>query len=97
MGALWALPAALLNITPAGYNPSSLLALLGAGLVPLGFGHTLYNAAVRKTHATVANLIATQEVTGGILLGALFLSQIPQANEIAGALIALLGIALVLV
>lgn len=97
MGALWALPAALLNITPAGYNSGSLLALLAAGLVPLGFGHTLYNAALRKTHATVANLIATQEVTGGILLGALFLNQIPHANELVGALVALAGIALVLI
>lgn len=96
-GALWALPAALLFLTPAGYIPKSLLALLLAGLIPLGLGHTLYNAALRRTHATVANLIATQEVTGGILLGAIFLNQIPQSNEIAGALIALLGIALVLV
>jgi drug/metabolite transporter (DMT)-like permease len=45
----------------------------------------------------VVNLIATQEVTGGILLGALFLNQIPQPNEIIGALVALLGIALVLI
>ncbi len=74
-----------------------MLALLLAGLVPLGFGHTLYNAALRRTHATVVNLIATQEVTGGIILGAIFFSQIPQPNEIAGALIALLGIALVLI
>jgi drug/metabolite transporter (DMT)-like permease len=96
-GALWALPAAVLFLTPAGYNPKSLLALLLAGLVPLGLGHTLYNAALRRTHATVVNLIATQEVVGGIILGALFLNQIPQPNEIAGALIALLGIALVLV
>lgn len=97
LGALWALPAALLNITPAGFNPQSLLALLLAGLVPLGFGHTLYNAALRRTHATVVNLIATQEVVGGIILGALFLNQIPQPNEIAGAAISLLGIALVLI
>lgn len=97
MAALWALPAALLNITPAGYNAVSLLALLAAGLVPLGMGHTLYNAALRRMHATTANLITTQEVTGGILLGALFLRQIPTANEVIGALIALLGIVLVLI
>lgn len=97
MGALLALPVALLNLTPAGYNPASLAALFLAGLVPLGLGHTLYNAALRRTHATVVNLIATQEVVGGILLGALFLNQIPQPNEIVGALIALLGIALVLI
>ncbi len=97
LGALWALPAALLALTPAGYNVNSLLALLAAGLIPLGIGHTLYNAAVRRTHATIPNLIATQEVTGGILLGALFLNQIPTANELAGALVALIGIALVLI
>lgn len=96
LAALWALPAAVLNFTPAGYNARSLLALLGAGLIPLGTGHTLYNAALRRTHATTVNLIATQEVTGGVLLGVLFLSQIPQVNEIVGAAVALAGIALVL-
>jgi drug/metabolite transporter (DMT)-like permease len=97
LGALWALPTALLAFTPAGYNTNSLLALLAAGLIPLGIGHTLYNAALRRTHATIPNLIATQEVTGGILLGALFLNQIPTVNELAGVLVALIGIALVLI
>jgi drug/metabolite transporter (DMT)-like permease len=97
MGALWALPAAIIAFTPVGLNPRSLTALFLAGLIPLGFGHTLYNAAVRRTHATIPNLIATQEVTGGILLGALILNQIPQPNELAGALVSLIGIALVLI
>ncbi len=96
LAALWTLPAAALSFTPAGYNARSLLALLGAGLIPLGTGHTLYNAALRRTHATTVNLITTQEVTGGVLLGALFLSQIPQVNEVVGAGVALTGIALVL-
>ncbi len=97
LAALWTLPAALLNLTPAGYRSSSLLALLAAGLIPLGVGHTLYNAALRRTHATTVNLIATQEVTGGVLLGALLLGQMPQVNEIVGAAIALAGIVLVLI
>lgn len=96
LAALWALPAAVLSFTPGGYTLRSVLALLGAGLIPLAAGHTLYNAALRRMHATTANLIASQEVTGGMILGALLLAQIPQANEIAGALVALLGIALVL-
>ncbi len=96
LAALWALPAAVLSFTPAGYNPRSLLALLGAALIPLGTGHTLYNAALRRTHATTVNLVATQEVTGGVLLGALLLNQVPQVNELVGAGVALLGIALVL-
>jgi drug/metabolite transporter (DMT)-like permease len=97
LAALWTLPAAMLSFTPAGYNPRSLLALLAAGLIPLAGGHTLYNAALRRTHATLVNLIATQEVTGGVLLGALLLGQTPQTNEIAGVALALLGIALVLI
>ncbi len=97
LAALWALPAAVASFTPAGYTWRSVAALLGAGLIPLAAGHTLYNAALRRAHATTANLIATQEVTGGMILGALLLGQVPQANEIAGALVALIGIALVLV
>ena len=84
------------TFTPAGYNPKSLLALVAAGLIPLGIGHTLYNASLRRVHATIPNLIATQEVTGGILLGILVLNQIPQPNEIAGVLVSLVGIAIVL-
>ncbi len=95
--ALWALPAAVLTFSPAGLHPQPLLSLLAAGLIPLGVGHTLYNAALRRTHATMVNLIATQEVTGGVLLGALFLGQMPGPNEIAGAVVALAGIALVLI
>lgn len=95
--ALWMLPLAALTFTPAGYHPGPLLALLGAGLLPLAAGHTLYNAALRRTHATTVNLIATQEVTGGVLLGALLLGQIPEANEVLGAAIALAGIFVVLI
>lgn len=96
LAALWALPAAGLTFSPVGVSLKSVLALLAAGLIPLGLGHTLYNAAVRRTHATIVNLIASQEVTGGVFLGAVLLDQLPQTNELAGAAIALLGIALVL-
>ena len=95
--ALFALPAAALSFSPAGVTARSWLAVFLAGLLPLGMGHTLYNAALRRTHATVVNLIATQEVTGGVLLGMIFFGQMPQPNEIAGVLVALVGIALVLI
>ena len=51
----------------------------------------------RRTHATYANLIATQEVTGGVVLGVLLLGQMPTLNSVIGAAVTLLGIALVLV
>jgi drug/metabolite transporter (DMT)-like permease len=94
--AVWALPAAALTLQPAALTLKSVSAVVAAGLIPLGLGHTLYNAALRRTHATIVNLIATQEVTGGIVLGAIFLGQVPQASEIVGAAVALLGIAVVL-
>jgi drug/metabolite transporter (DMT)-like permease len=97
LAALWMLPAVVLSFNPTDLPLRALLAVLAAGLLPLATGHTLYNAALRRTHATIVNLIATQEVTGGMILGALFLGQIPQANEIVGALVALVGIALVLI
>ena len=96
LAALWVLPAAAANFTPAGYTLAPLLAVLALGIIPLGIGHTLYNAALRRTHATTANLIATQEVTLGILLGALILGEMPKLNEMAGVLVTLVGIALVL-
>lgn len=95
--ALWALPAAALTFSPAGVGLGQTAALLAAGVIPLGIGHTLYNAALRRAHATAVNLIASQEVTGGVLLGALFVGQMPQSNELVGAVVALAGIALVLI
>jgi drug/metabolite transporter (DMT)-like permease len=97
IAALFALPAAALSFAPAGVTASSWLAVFLAGLLPLGMGHTLYNAALRRTHATVVSLIATQEVTGGVILGLLFFGQMPQPNEIAGIIVSLIGIALVLI
>lgn len=95
LGALWMLPIAAANFTPSGYTPLSILSVIGLGILPLGFGHTLYNAALRRTHATTVNLIATQEVTGGILLGMLLLGEMPGINEIIGVVVTLAGIALV--
>jgi drug/metabolite transporter (DMT)-like permease len=48
-------------------------------------------------HATYANLIATQEVTGGILLGILLLHEIPPITTIIGVVVALVGIMSVLI
>ncbi|MBX2997741.1 MAG: DMT family transporter [Caldilineaceae bacterium] len=95
MATLWLLPTALLNFSPHGYTLPAILSILALGIFPLGIGHTLYNAALRRVSATYVNLIATQEVTGGILLGVLFLNEMPSFNSIIGALITLGGIILV--
>lgn len=92
---LWLLPTAVINFTPDGYTVRAVLSVLALGLLPLGLGHTLYNAALRRTSATSVNLIATQEVTGGIILGILFLQEIPSAESLIGAVITLIGIIIV--
>ncbi len=95
-GALWLLPLALASFSPAGYTWRAVGSVLALGLVPLGLGHTLYNAALRRTNATLVNLVATQEVTAGIILGIIFLNEIPNLTTVVGVLVALAGIVLVI-
>lgn len=96
LAALWLLPIALYFAFQHSYPLTAIVSVVALGIFPLGLGHTLYNAAVRNVHATYANLIATQEVTGGVLLGILFLHKIPSLNAVVGGIIALIGIAGVL-
>ena len=95
VAALWTLPIAALNLTLPAYGLRQVLAMVGLGIGPLALGHTLYNAALRKAHATSVNLIATQEVTGGVLLGFLLLGEVPSLNSLIGVAITLIGIVLV--
>jgi drug/metabolite transporter (DMT)-like permease len=90
--ALWLLPLAAFFALQHSYPLAAVASVVALGVFPLGLGHTLYNAAVRKVHATYANLIATQEVTMGVLLGVIFLHEIPSVNAVIGGIIALIGI-----
>jgi drug/metabolite transporter (DMT)-like permease len=97
--ALWLLPAAILSLpaTPAGgWGWKQIASLVGLGLGPLALGHTLYNASLRRVHATYVNIIASQEVTGGILLSWLLLAQAPSLNSLIGAFVTLVGTGFVL-
>jgi drug/metabolite transporter (DMT)-like permease len=97
LAALWLLPATLYFAFKHPYPLTAISAVLALGIFPLGLGHTLYNASVRYIHATYANLIATQEVTLGVLLGMLFFHQIPSLTAYIGGIIALGGIIGVLI
>lgn len=92
LAALWLLPVALYLAFQHSYPPGAVAAVIALGVFPLGLGHTLYNASIRKVHATYANLIATQEVTGGIILAIFLLGEIPSLLTILGVLITLSGI-----
>lgn len=95
-GGLWLLPAAALNFSAGGYTLPALLSVAALAVIPLGLGHTLYNAALRRMRATSVNLLATQEVTGGVLLGIFLLGEIPSAVTVAGIAVTLLGIIFVM-
>lgn len=95
--ALWLLPITLFLAFGHSYPLAAIGAVVALGVLPLGLGHTLYNAAVRRVHATYANLIATQEVTGGIILGIFLLGEIPSPVTILGVIVTLAGIIGVLV
>ena len=90
---LWLLPAALLSFEMTERIDLALLSVLGLGVFPLAIGHTLYNAALRRLHPTYANVIATQEVTGGVLLSWWLLGEAPSLNAAVGAAIMLVGVA----
>lgn len=97
--ALWLLPVALLALPsapPASWGWQPVAAVVALGIFPLALGHTLYNAALRRVHATYVNIIASQEVTGGVLLAFLVFGQVPSPTTLIGAAITLTGIAFVL-
>ena len=92
MAALWLVPVILFFAFQHAYPLAAFGAVVALGVFPLGLGHTLYNASIRRVHATYANLIATQEVTGGVLLGIFLLHEIPPFTTIIGMLVTLVGI-----
>ncbi len=99
VAALWLIIPALLSLPsmPAeAWGWRQIGSVVALGLGPLALGHTLYNAALRKVHATYVNIIASQEVTGGIILSWLLLAEVPSPNSIIGAAVTLVGIGLVL-
>ena len=81
---------------PSTYGKQALLALFLQGAFCTGVGHTLTNAALRYTTAAYVSLIVTQEVTGGILVGALALNEYPKAKTLFALLPLIVGLALVL-
>lgn len=92
---LLTLPLAGATLT-APYAPGPLLAVALQALLPLALGHTLYNAAVRHLSPTLVSLIASQEVTGGVLLGWVLLGEGVTPTTFAGMAVTLAGILLVL-
>lgn len=95
VAALCTLPFAVHDFSPRGYTWPAVLSVIAAGLLPMGLGHTLYNAALRLANAAVVNLLAMQEVIFAVLAGAVLFGEIPTGLTLAGVGLTLAGIVLV--
>lgn len=94
MSAVVLFPFALNNWQVSSSIPD-ILSLVGLALFPTALGHTIYNWALRNVRSFYPSLIATQEVTGGIILGALLLGEIPTIQTLGGTILSLAGIILI--
>jgi len=98
---LWIFPLAFISFLTQGgtsnYGWGQGLTLLALGIVPLGLGHTLYNAGLRRLNATYVNIIATQEVTLGVIFAFIFLAQVPSISALIGGVVTLVGVLIVLI
>ncbi|MEJ7654301.1 MAG: DMT family transporter [Chloroflexia bacterium] len=92
LAAAWLAPAAAATFDPANYRPGNIAAIIGLAVVPLGLGHTLYNAALRRIPAAQANVLSTLEVIGGTLLVVILLNERVSTVSIVGGAIVLLGV-----
>lgn len=96
LGALWSLPFAVSTFSPSGYTWQAVGSVVASGLLPMGLGHTLYNAALRSTNATVVNLISMQEVVIAVLAGSWLFGEIPTLSTMLGVGLTLVGVVMVL-
>lgn len=83
----------LLTGTPmAPYPLKEYLLFLALAVVPMIFGHTIYNWALRYVEAPVVSISLLGEPIGASLLASLVLGEIPTPITLIGGLITLLGI-----
>ena len=83
----------LLTGTPlAPYPPREYMLFLALAVVPMIFGHTVYNWALRYVEAPVVSISLLGEPVGATLLAFLVLGEAPTPLVLVGGLITLLGI-----
>ena len=75
-------------------NIESIVLIISVAVFPTVIGHTLINKSLKYVKSPLVSLITTQEITGGVLLTAIFLKDIPGIYEITGAIIIIISISL---
>lgn len=76
----------------AGYAPREYVIFFAIALVPMIFGHTVYNWALRYVTAPVVSISLLGEPVGASILAYLILSEVPGTKVILGGIITLVGI-----
>jgi drug/metabolite transporter (DMT)-like permease len=78
------------NLAP--YPPREYLLFLAIAVVPMIFGHTVYNWALKYVSAPVVSISLLGEPVGATILALLFLNEAPPALTLIGGAITLAGI-----
>ena len=76
----------------APYSGYEYLLFLAIAVVPMIFGHTVYNWALRYVAAPVVSISLLGEPIGATILAFLFLSEVPSGFTLLGGTITLIGI-----
>ncbi|MCK5670639.1 DMT family transporter [Candidatus Bathyarchaeota archaeon] len=77
-----------------GYASSEYLLFFFIALVPMIFGHTLYNWALRYVSAPVVSVSLLGEPVGASILAFLLLNEVPSGQVLMGGIVTLAGILL---
>jgi len=75
-----------------GYPPTEYLIFLALAVVPMIFGHTVYNWALRYVSAPIVSISLLGEPVGASILAYLLLGEQPGGWVVAGGVVTLLGI-----
>ena len=76
----------------APYPPREYLLFLAIAVVPMIFGHTVYNWALKYVEAPIVSISLLGEPVGATILAYIFLKEAPSTLTLLGGVITLLGI-----
>lgn len=84
---------ALVSGTPlTGYPVDEYVLFFAIALVPMIFGHTMYNWALRYVSAPLVSMSLLGEPVGATILALVFLDEVPGAMALIGGMVTLAGI-----
>lgn len=97
LAGLICLGCALFTVNPIKpYTLTNLLLILGLGLIPTVFGHTILNYSLKFFRGQVVSVTNLGQILSGTVLGYLVLGDVPQPSFYGAAVLILIGILIVL-